>query len=85
MIDPEIIQMQREWLETHQRFKRWIITEEPDGFWVHCHTEDGVAPPTRYPTKRLAASRILQLLGVGPVAPQDHPEEVCIGHIKTEQ
>lgn len=57
----------------------------PQARWrVHEWTPDSVFPPIEYPTKRLAAARVLQLLQVGPVAPQTHPEEVCIGSIETE-
>ena len=40
---------------------------------------DGVAPPTVKPSKREVAARLLQLLNIGPVAPQDYAEEVCVG------
>lgn len=65
--------------------KRFIAIEERDGeFVVRQHSEDSVCPQVSYPTARLAASRVLQLLGVGPVAPQSHPESVMIGSIGRE-
>ena len=54
------------------------IIETEAGFEVHQWTADSVCPPSVYPTARLAASRILQLLGIGPVAPQTHPELATI-------
>lgn len=59
----------------------WAIIEFADGWGVYWHNAQSVGPTVRYPTKRLAAARILQLLGIGPVAPQDHPESICIGEI----
>lgn len=53
---------------------------EEDGEWVvHQFSETGVSPPSTYPSKRLAAARVLQLMHVGPVAPQTHPETAAIG------
>jgi hypothetical protein len=63
---------------------RWIIVETPEGYEVHEWTPEGVAPPSVYPSRRLAAARLLQLMRVGPVAPQTHPEEVCICAIEQE-
>lgn len=64
----------------------WILEELPSGeMKVHQHSHNGVAPQSTYPTRRKAASRLLQLLGIGPVAPQDYPEKVCIGEINSEQ
>lgn len=77
--------IQAEWNAGWRHKKRWIIVEDADGYSVHVHTIDGVAPPSTYPTKRLAASRLLQLLGIGPVGPQDHPESVCIGRLETDE
>jgi hypothetical protein len=85
MSDPEILQMQNDFLERNRERTRWIILDAVGGYEVHCHTKDGVAPPTSYPTKRLAASRLLQLLGIGPVAPQDHPERICVGTVQTNE
>ncbi len=79
MLDADIVSIQHEWLNQNRLRQRWIIVQESDGTYsVHHHSVGGVAPPTNYATPRLAASRLLQLLGVGPVGPQDHPEEVCI-------
>lgn len=80
-LDAEVVSIQDEYHSKFRKLKRWIIVEAADGFTVHEWTVDGVAPPTTYPTARLAASRLLQLLKVGPVGPQDHPEAVCVGSI----
>lgn len=78
----KITEMQTEWNESWRDKRRWIIAEEGDGTYsVHEHTKNGVAPPSDYPDKRSAAARLLQLLQIGPVAPQYYPEEVYIGII----
>jgi hypothetical protein len=65
----------------------WMIEEHGADFVVHTwhglgwtHGA-GVGPTSSYPTLRLAAARLLQLLGTGPVAPQTWPEDVCIGEV----
>jgi hypothetical protein len=82
--DPDIIAIQDEHHERLRRRRRWIIAECAEGYEVHEWSATGVAPPTSYPTKRLAAARVLQLLGIGPVAPQDHPESICVGFVETD-
>jgi Uma2 family endonuclease len=68
----------------------WLIEEAGGQFTVHHWTGPdwingpGVAPQSDYPTLRKAAARLLQLLRVGPVAPQTWPEEVCVGVINRE-
>ena len=82
----DIVLMQSEWNESWRELSRWILVEELDGtFSVHYHDLTGVAPPSTYPDKRKAAARLLQLLGIGPVAPQHWPEDVCIGTITLEE
>jgi hypothetical protein len=50
-----------------------------DGTWtVHRWGKDSVDPQSKYPTKAKAASRILQLLDLGPTTPQDYPETMEI-------
>lgn len=71
---------QEHWVAYRDR-EMWAIIELPDGFGVYWHNAESVGPLFMYPTKRLAASRILQLLGIGPVAPQDHPENICVGTV----
>lgn len=79
----DITAMQAEWNIKWRDKRRWIIVEEGDGTYsIHEHMTDGVAPPTVKPNKREVAARLLQLLQVGPIAPQDFPEEVCIGKIE---
>jgi hypothetical protein len=68
----------------------WFIVERDGQFEVrHWMGQsyingEGVGPPTTYPTLRKAASRLLQLLGTGAVAPQTWPEEICIGSVTTD-
>lgn len=62
-----------------------FVTEDGEGWTVHQWTSESVAPPVTYPTKREAASRILQLLHIGPVAPQTWPEEACISSITEDK
>jgi hypothetical protein len=62
-----------------------IILEETGIAWsVSLEEGESIYPTTSYPTTRLAVARILQLLWLGPVAPQTHPESVCIGEVWTE-
>ena len=78
-------------LDTFEAFKDsrkvWIIEERGADFIVHSWDGSdgpfgaGVGPASTYPTLRKAAARLMQLLHVGPVAPQTWPEEVCIGSI----
>jgi hypothetical protein len=78
----DITAMQADWNALWRDKRRWIIVEEGDGTYsIHEHMVDGVAPPTVKPNKREVAARLLQLLQIGPVAPQDYPEEVCVGVI----
>ena len=79
----DISAMQAEWNKSWRDKRRWIIVEEGDGAYsIHEHIKDGVAPPITKPNKREVAARFLQCLGVGPVAPQSHPEEICCGVIE---
>lgn len=83
-VDQEITEMQQRWLDDNRHKRRWIIVEDADGYSLHVHSSDGVAPQSSYPTERQAASRLLQLLHIGPVAPQTWPEEVCIGTVSLD-
>lgn len=57
----------------------FVAVVEKDGeWWVLQHSESGVFPQSRHPSARLAVARVMQLLHVGPVAPQTHPETACI-------
>jgi hypothetical protein len=89
--DEEIAKIKRDTFETFKGSRRvWIIEERVAEFIVHTWSgEDapygaGVGPGSGYPTLRKAAARLLQLLHVGPVAPQTWPESVCIGNINFE-
>lgn len=69
----------------------WIIEEHGSEFTVHQWSGDdaqygpGVGPPSDYPTLRKAAARLLQLLGVGAVAPQTWPEDICVGVVDIDR
>jgi hypothetical protein len=63
----------------------WLVVENGNGWEVHEWLPDGVCPPASYDTKRKAASRLLQLLRTGPVAPQTWPEKVCIGFVSVSE
>lgn len=82
--DTEVAEIQTAWLADNRAKRRWIIVEEADGYSVHEHSWDGVAPPVTYPSPRLAVARLMQLLRIGPVAPQMHPERACIGSVALE-
>ena len=86
MADPEVVAIQNEWFRDVRPFKRWIIVERDLMFEIHLHTADGVAPMHAYPTKELAAARLLQLMGIAePVRPQNWPEDVAVGVITIEK
>lgn len=77
----DIDEIKSEHYEKNRSKPIFAIVQDGDELGVYQQTKDSVAPYIKYPTSRLAAARVLQLLGLGPVAPQDHPEQVCIGHI----
>lgn len=80
--------------QTFDKFKNsprvWLVEERGAEFFVHTWSGEGhihgcgVGPPSSYPTLRKAAARLLQMLGVGAVAPQTWPESVCIGSVDLE-
>lgn len=80
--DPEIIDIQETWFRDNCGNKRWVIVEVPSGYELHIHDRDNVSPVVTYSTKREVAARLLQLLNIGPVAPQIHAEEVEIGSVE---
>lgn len=81
--DPDIAQMQRTHEERLRATRRFVIAETDDGFEVHEWTADGVAPWATYPVKEAAASRLLQIMGIGhAILPQSWPEEVCVGIVE---
>jgi len=62
-----------------------VIQEMSDGtFTLHRWSKESVFPTHEYKTAREAVSRILQLLSIGPVAPQIRTEETCIGEVHVE-
>lgn len=79
----DITSMQANWNAEWSDKHRWIIVEEVDGtFTIHEHKRDSVFCPTPKKTAREVAARMLQLLNVGPTAPQDWPEEIFVGEIE---
>lgn len=82
MTEPENIQVEN--LMSFVGRPAWAIVDLPDGtFGVYQQTARSVFPMIGYPSKRAAASRLLQLLGIGPVAPQTQAESVCIQSIES--
>lgn len=80
--EEEIAAIKRDHFDTFSTSKNvWIVEERGADFIVHQWSPGGVAPTSTYPTLRKAASRLLQLFHIGPVAPQTWPEEVCIGSV----
>lgn len=60
--------------------RTWTLTERADGTVDVDHIDgDDVHPTINKPNRRAAVGRLLQLLDLGPVAPQREPERVCIG------
>lgn len=89
--DEEIADIKRETFDRLKVSRRvWIIEENGADFMVHqwsgLNSEygPGVAPQSNYPTLRRAASRLLQIMHTGPIAPQTWPEEVCIGAVSLQ-
>lgn len=88
--DETIAKIKQETFEVLRQSRRvWMIEERGAEFVVHTWLGDdwkngaGVGPPSSYPTLRKATARLLQLLEIGPVAPQTWPESVCLGTITT--
>lgn len=54
------------------------IIEDDEAWHVSMVEGESIYPTTSYPTSRLAVARVLQLLDLGPVGPQDHPEDIEI-------
>ena len=51
------------------------LSEYADGTWmIEETTANSVFPKTHKATAKEAAARLLQLMGLGPTAPQGHPE-----------
>lgn len=90
--DQEIAEIKQRTFETFKDARQlWIIEERGADFIVHNWNGPsypngaGVGPPSPYPTLRKAAARLMQLLHIGPVAPQTWPEEVCIGSVTMDE
>lgn len=67
--------------------KQYLITQLSDGSFVLDESDDSGNswPQTKKTTARQVVARLMQLLEIGPVAPQIHPEEVCIGEVTIKQ
>ncbi len=61
----------------------WTIRETANGYAIEHRDGETVWPTTMKATKREAAARLLQLMGIGPVRPQMTPERVGIGFVET--
>ena len=84
IMDKEIAEIAEDNRSAWAGKRLWAIVEEAEGWAVHQHSLDGVSPSTLYPTKRAAIARLMQLLSIGPVAPQMHAETACIGNVETQ-
>ena len=81
-MDKEIAEIAEENRNAWAGKRLWCVVEEADGYYVHSHAPDGVSPSSRHGTKREAVARLMQLLHVGPVAPQTHPETAVISNVQ---
>ena len=63
----------------------YTITETSDGFVIEEQCGENILPQTHKATAREVIARLMQIMNVGPVAPQTFPEEVCIGYVKIAQ
>ena len=78
----DIKEIKKEHFDANIDKEMFSIIKEPDGtFGVYQQTAGSVAPYFKYVNAQLAAARVLQLLGIGPIAPQYWPEEVGVGSI----
>jgi hypothetical protein len=85
MADAEVDLFKTEKFEQIRNSECIVIEKIGPDFVVHHWTENSVMPISVYKTARLAASRTLQLLHIGPVAPQDHPETIGIGYVMANE
>jgi hypothetical protein len=65
-------------------YTKYTITENADGFVLAEERGESVYPHTQKATAREVVARLMQLMEIGPVAPQTYPERVCIGFTETE-
>lgn len=61
----------------------YTITETSDGFIIEEQCGENIFPQTRKATAREVIARLMQIMNVGPVAPQTFPEEVCMGYVES--
>jgi hypothetical protein len=62
--------------------ERYTMEKTSNGWELSIEKGESIFPTTTYKTKRLVVARLSQLLDIGPVAPQTHPERICIGVIE---
>jgi len=60
---------------------KYTITQTEDGFLLGEERGESVFPQTFKPTSRTIVARLMQLMRIGPVAPQTEPEDICIGTV----
>ncbi len=65
--------------------RKYTITETSNGFVLNEQVGESVCPQTHKKTAREVIARLMQIMKVGPVAPQAFPEEVCIGRVETTE
>lgn len=77
----DVSAIKQEVLTTFVGRPMWAIIDLPNGMYgVYSHNDQSVGPVIEYNTRRQAAARLLQLMELGPVAPQTWPESICVGH-----
>jgi hypothetical protein len=84
-LDQEIEAMADGHWELGRGKHRFLIIDMGDHWTLREMTNDSVMPPCDKGTKREIASRLLQVMEIGPVAPQSFPEEICINMINDKQ
>jgi hypothetical protein len=67
--------------------EQFVVTKYSDGSWTLDQNDESgnVWPQVKKTTPRQVVARLMQLLEIGPVAPQITPEEVCIGEVFTDE
>jgi len=77
-MDKEIEEIKREKFANIKNSECIVIERTGPDWVIHRWNDESVDPISVYSSARLAAGRILQLLHIGPVGPQDHPETIEI-------
>jgi len=84
-LDAEIEAMADKHWELGRGKPRWLIIDMGDHFTLREMSQDSVMPPCDKQTKREIAARLLQVMEIGPVAPQNFPEEIGINMINDKR